>query len=141
MKEAEVYYKKHVLTPESTAHAEAKGYDNPEMKAEENNELYNKLTGRDRNKTQVTIDPERFEEDWAFVSEEEVSSSSTAELEDIWTKYNRYNVNPLSAENNGQHIIEDAGVNHTSMSIGDVIRVEDRYYIAARTGFLRLYLR
>lgn len=147
MKTAHIYYKNYVLTPETREHAVAKGYENPEARAKENSNLYYKLAGSDPNKEQVTIDKDRFKNHWTKLSEEEVSSSHISELERIWDKYNRYPANPLSAQNDGdpdshnQPTIEEAGVNHTSMSVGDVVRVEDRYYIVAGVGFLRLYLK
>lgn len=137
MKEAEIYYKKNILTPTPTEE-----HPNPERYWEDNKRLYVALNnfGKGRgNDTQVTIREEWFKEGWAKVKTEEVSSSRSKELERIWDKYQRYNTNPLSSENNGQDILDRKNVNHTTMSKGDVIKVEDRYYIAAGWGFLRLY--
>jgi len=154
------------------------------------------------NKTQVTIDEQLFQENWAKVSTESVSSSQTSELERLFSKYNDYSTNPLSIQNEGgkefpyvvtspielagktipvgtrvqtssgmdadraksadgeawrpvgyqniekaddadkppQHTLKEADVHHTSMSVGDIIKVEDRYYFVADVGFLRLYL-
>lgn len=62
-------------------------------------------------------------------------------LEKIFAKYNNYETNPYSAENNGQKIIKQKDVLHTSMMVGDVIKVEDDYYIVGSVGFKKLILK
>lgn len=149
MKTAEIYYKKNILTPTPSEET-----PNPERYWGDNKDLYEALKdmgrqrGKGQNKEQVTIDKEWFKGDngWVKVSEEEVKSSRSRELETIWKKYQRYETNPLSAQNDGrpgkdyQPTIDGKGVGHTTMTIGDVIKIEDRYYIVADHGFLRLYL-
>jgi hypothetical protein len=72
---------------------------------------------------------------------EEVDTLNLNEsLEKIFAKYNQYDKNPYSSENNGQHIIKEKDVLHTSMMVGDVIKVKD-YYIVASVGFKKLILR
>lgn len=133
MKTAEIIYKKNLVVPRVS-----ENHPHPEKYEEDNNELYHKVH-MGETPTQVTIDEDWFEDRWAKVSEEEVSSSRTKELEKLWDKYNKYPSNPLSAENGGQHILEENDIDHTSMTIGDVVKVEDRYYIAVQWGFCRLY--
>ena len=63
------------------------------------------------------------------------------QLERIFAKYNLYSSNPYSSDNDpGQTMIHARGVHHTSMSIGDVIRVGDTNYIAVAEGFKKLVL-
>lgn len=64
------------------------------------------------------------------------------EMERLFSKYNQYSENPYSADNDpGQRMIRSAGIKHTSMSIGDVIKVRGQHWIVANMGFRKLILR
>jgi len=71
-----------------------------------------------------------------MVNENKLDSS----LETIFAKYNDYSTNPYSSENNGQRIIKEKGVHHTSMSVEDVVKVGKTYYVVAGLGFKKLKL-
>lgn len=63
------------------------------------------------------------------------------DLEKIYAKYNNYSSNPYSSDNDpGQPVIKKLGVRHTSMSIGDAVKVEGKYFIVCGIGFKRLEL-
>ena len=61
-------------------------------------------------------------------------------LEDVYAKYNNYDANPYSAQNGGQQVLKEIGVNHTSMMVGDVIKVGEEYYVVSGFGFKKLIL-
>lgn len=54
-------------------------------------------------------------------------------LEGIFRRYNDSRTNPYSGEE-GQRIIREKGV-HTSMSVEDVVKVRDTYYMVVDIGF------
>ena len=57
----------------------------------------------------------------------------------IYAKYNMYHSNPYSDENDpGQKILKKLGVKHTTMMIGDIIEINNTYYIVKGTGFGKL---
>ena len=58
----------------------------------------------------------------------------------IWKIFNGVHselLNPLSTEV-GQAMLKDKGVSHTSMSIGDIVDIAGKVYIAKTLGFNRL---
>jgi len=63
--------------------------------------------------------------------------TSTSDIEEIFTKYN---INNPYANPEGQRIIKEYNT-HTSMSVGDIIKVGSRYYIIAGEGFKKVVLR
>jgi len=71
------------------------------------------------------------------IKEKVDSSKLRPEMERLFEKYNLYHSNPYSSENNGQHIIRDLGV-HTSMSVEDIIKIGNTYYMVAPEGFRKI---
>lgn len=62
-----------------------------------------------------------------------------SQLETLYLKYNNNNFNPLSSENDpGQTKLKEAGIRHTSMSVGDILRVECQDYIVSGRGFKKI---
>lgn len=56
-------------------------------------------------------------------------------LDAIWMILNDYATNPLSAENGGQGWLIENNMHHTSMSIGDIIERDGKFYICADEGW------
>lgn len=74
--------------------------------------------------------------------QEKISCACDGDFEKIFIKYNSYVNNPYSADNDpGQEILTGLGVKHTSMSVGDVIKVDGVYWIIAGVGYKRLMLK
>lgn len=83
-----------------------------------------------------------FQKEWRLVGKEAFESAPRdeaelrGEFERVFMKYNDYSRNPLSNENNiGQTIIKSKGIQHTSMSVGDIICVRDKCWMVANFGF------
>lgn len=55
--------------------------------------------------------------------------------ERMFSRFNDYDENPLSAENGGQGVVHASGAHHTSMSVGDLVVVGSKVYIARDQGF------
>ena len=54
----------------------------------------------------------------------------------VFNKYNDYERNPYSDFNDdGQKIIRELGIKHTSMSIGDIIKVRGDFFIVLSHSF------
>ncbi len=59
--------------------------------------------------------------------------------EKLFSKYNQSATNPYSSDNDpGQTMLHQAGARHTSMLVGDVIRIHKIYYMVGATGFRRV---
>ena len=86
--------------------------------------------------TEVTITTSFYKRNWRAIYTLPVSSNRKAEMEKIFSLLNSPS-NPLSSREN-QNFIREKGLRHTSMSVGDIIRIQYRYYIVANSGFLRL---
>lgn len=62
-------------------------------------------------------------------------------LDPTYHSLNRYDMNPLAAEYYappsliGQEWMKQNGVNHTSMSVGDIIVIDGTYYYCANFGW------
>lgn len=67
----------------------------------------------------------------------QVGTSNSKDPEELFVMYNRDYTNPL-ATSQGQQLIRSLGVRHTSMSVGDIVKVRNFYYIAAGEGFKRV---
>lgn len=63
----------------------------------------------------------------------------TVDKEWIFSKLNGPD-NPLATKD-GQARLRAKGIQHTSMSVGDVIKVKDKYYVTANVGFRRLMVK
>lgn len=76
-------------------------------------------------------------QNWRMLPKKEsVSANLKLSFEKLFAEYNNYKVNPYSSENDvGQTTLKKLGLDHTSMSVGDVIRVDNRYWMVADTGF------
>jgi len=89
----------------------------------------------------ITMPKGFFRSYYRILSKKELVNPKEIEesLEKIFFKYNQYSINPLATPK-GQSILKGKGIRHTSMSVGDVIRVEKQYYIVAGEGFSKLKL-
>lgn len=58
-------------------------------------------------------------------------------LEEIYRKYNLSSLNPYSNDP-GQKILRNLNVRHTSMMMGDIIEIDNTYYLVVSTGFLQV---
>jgi len=79
-----------------------------------------------------------FATDYALMWTERVPTyncTNTSIAERTFAKFNDYERNPLSAENDGQSIVSTSGTHHTSMSIGDIVVVGHLPYIVKNEGF------
>ena len=57
----------------------------------------------------------------------------------IYAKYNNYATNPYSSDNDaGQKTLKRLKVRHTSMSVGDMLKINKRFYVVANRGFKRV---
>ena len=67
------------------------------------------------------------------------SSFSVRTLDDVYAVMNgaRTQPNPLATEN-GQVVLKSKGVKHTSMSINDVIHIDDKWFQCASLGWNEL---
>ena len=70
------------------------------------------------------------------VTEEEVRDK---EFDRLFAKYNHYDTNPYSSDNDpGQKILKRLNLHHTSMSIGDMIKVGNKFFIVASIGWRQI---
>lgn len=139
MKEVKVFYRHNLLLPEpSERRKEAENISDEE--AEQMTELYEEI-GHGQ-KEIVEIKEERLEEEWVQPLPEkkfEDEDDSTL-LSAIWRMFNDYSKNPLSAQNqpgedDSQPALEDNNIKHTSISVGDIVKIEDTTYIACGHGW------
>ena len=79
---------------------------------------------------------EEFNKDYAFVGNMHFPMHEENHLEEIYMHYNRDD-NPLSTLE-GQEKIKSLNVNHTSMSVGDIIECAKGTYIVDVTGFKKI---
>jgi len=78
---------------------------------------------------------EIFENNYYKIYEDEANDTSGEILETLFIRFNS-DQNPLSAESYQDEIIKNKL--HTSMFVGDVIKIDDKYYIVANLGFSSL---
>ncbi len=100
--------------------------------------------------------PDRYDFDVSDLKELPVTvdydsdESLEKNLEKVWRIMNIYEENPLAGEpvgnpredvycdipcEQGQDWIIDSGVRHTSMSMGDAVKIGDRIFVAVEQGF------
>ena len=93
----------------------------------------------------IRLPKEKFAKWWRKMAEVNVSDNDAKNdisglLEHLWGQFNDdgYGAkNPLATPQ-GQAKVKASGTHHTSMSIGDVIKVGTNYYIAVSVGFAKL---
>jgi len=102
-------------------------------------------------KESISLSRGFFQKHWRTLPiREEVDTDKPLmeELERLFAKYNQDHLNPYSNTEEhfnrgevspGQQKIRDLHV-HTSMSVGDVIKINNSHYIVAGTGFKKLFL-
>lgn len=89
---------------------------------------------------QFSLDKNLFSKWWYLINSEDFDEKSIQYvdnykiLNNIFYRYNNYNTNPLSS-NEGQNKIKNSPVQHTSMSVGDIIQINKKYYIVSNFGF------
>jgi hypothetical protein len=88
----------------------------------------------------VSIKKGTWKRNWRMLpKKEKVSANLKLSFEKLFEKYNNYTRNPYSSENDiGQITLKKLGLDHTSMSVGDVIKVDNKYWMVADTGFSRI---
>lgn len=90
---------------------------------------------------QITITKAEFKKYWVLLPKTELISDKNIK-DKIFYKYNRYSQNPYSDENDpGQSILKGLDVRHTTMMIGDVMKVNNIHYIVTIDGFARLNIK
>jgi hypothetical protein len=77
----------------------------------------------------VKFAPGLYREVWSFNTEEDI------EPDDVFAMFNIEEENPLVKR---QDIVAAKGLRHTSMSIGDVVDINGRKYIALSLGWRQL---
>jgi len=86
----------------------------------------------------VYVSKAQFKKYWQKMPYKE-NIKSYKDLDQLWHKYNIYRTNPCSSDNDpGQVTLKKLGVRHTSMSIGDVVKIGTIYYIAVSYGWAKL---
>lgn len=60
-------------------------------------------------------------------------------LDEIYNKFNSFSDNPLGASKNPakQEYLKDKRL-HTSMSVGDVVQIDDKYWVIRGSGFAQI---
>lgn len=72
----------------------------------------------------------------------EVKDDSSASLERLWEVFNDASdegANPLGTPE-GQAKVRASGTHHTSMSVGDVVKIGRKLHVAVSVGFARMVL-
>lgn len=90
----------------------------------------------------VQITDTQFKKHWKKLPIKERVSKDIKKREEVlevlFSKYNMYATNPYSNENDpGQKTLKRLKVRHTTMMIGDVIEIDNSYYIVTTDGFLK----
>lgn len=140
MQNVNVRYRKNFLSP--VTHEEqrqARGLSKED--AEKQTELYEEIGMDLEPSDKVQIERDYLEREWVEVADiEKPEKKDEQSLNQLWKIFNNYNVNPLAAQNDEgeeheQPTIQDAGVDHTSMSIGDIVEIDGTLYIACSVGW------
>jgi len=79
---------------------------------------------------QLPVSPEY----WAIL---ELNDDKDFVLDKIFSLFNHYSTNPMSREE-AQQWIRNNNVSHTSMSIGDVVALDDEYYVCDTEGWTKI---
>ena len=90
----------------------------------------------------IQITDTQFKKHWKKLPKKEIVKKDITKreeiLEGLFNKYNMYATNPYSNENDpGQKTLKRLKIRHTSMMIGDIIEIDNTYYIVATDGFLK----
>ena len=121
----------------------------PSEMTQDGTKLYNRLHLRKNiSATTFSLSKSQFNK-WQFLINYETYDETKTKyndnykiLNDIFYRYNRYDTNPLSDNNdNGQTKIKNSPVMHTSMSVGDIISINKTYYIVVNFGFKEIILK
>lgn len=84
----------------------------------------------------IMLKPGQFRRYWRklpIVESIDPNISNESNLEALFEKYNDYNTNPCT-----QDELKERGIRHTSMVIGDIIRIKNNYYMVAGVGFRKI---
>jgi len=126
---SQIFYAKHMIDPRDSEYDE---------------KIYSELHFSDSEKP-VVMKRSYFDEKYGQLFTQEQVKKIPEDLEVIFSKYNSDSRNPIATPT-GQESIKSRGIHHTSMSIGDVVRVvrsgnkPDDYFITANVGFRKLIL-
>lgn len=82
---------------------------------------------------------ECFWKSWRFIDVKEVPKDERT-LEAIFALFNNYTHNPMADGKDGkmQKWLKDHNVVHTSMSVGDVIQLDNEFFVCAMEGWKKL---
>lgn len=113
----------------------------PSLNKSWGNNVYKKIHYNDENVDVIDMPTYMFRKYYRMLPQKETVNSSDVErsLERIYMKYNLSDKNPLATDS-GQAILKSKGLRHTSMMIGDVVKFDNKYYIVAGHGFLKMRL-
>ncbi len=101
--------------------------------------IYDKtFFSRDEEPINITVTKDDVEKFWVKmpITETLVVDDIDRALNHLFAKYNTYSNNPYSDENDeGQTMLRSSGAHHTSMSVNDLICIDNTYYIVKNHGF------
>ena len=97
------------------------------------------------NNVVVNISDTQFKNNWTKMPKKEIVSKELKNrdlaLDYLYGKYNNYVSNPYSNSNDkGQIIIKKLKVRHTSMMVGDIIEIDNTYYMVSSEGFIKVII-
>tara|TARA_R100000742_G_C4273044_1_gene92466 strand:+ start:346 stop:684 length:339 start_codon:yes stop_codon:yes gene_type:complete len=75
------------------------------------------------------------------ITSEQIGYTDECEIDYIFFAMNGFESNPLSVGHPTgglQDWMEEVGIGHTSMSVGDVVSINGTYYACARSGWTQL---
>lgn len=94
--------------------------------------LYFEQMRRDEETGVFSMPKKFFEENYEYISRYELQSKE--DMPSLFSIYNQDHLNPLSTPE-GQARIRSSGVRHTSMSVGDIVKIDGKYFIVAPIGW------
>lgn len=85
-------------------------------------------------KKYIVIKKKQFRKLWRPVDTSRTKGKTTPQkLEGLWEKYNIGQTNIKTPK--GQEMIRRKGVGHSSMSVGDMVKLGDKHYVASNVGW------
>ena len=103
--------------------------------------LWNKM--HFQNVETITIPEGVFRTYWRLMPNKEIQTKEPFfyQFERLFKKYNSHR-NPYgSYMDPGQPTLKQVGVRHTSMSVGDMFKVDGQYWMVGGVGFIRVRLK
>lgn len=140
--EIEILYRKNFLSP-VTHHEQRKAREISKEDAEKQTELYEEIGMNLETPEKVEIEKNYLEREWVELQEMKRPADIEEDqkvLQKLWKIFNDYDLNPLSAQNEpgneeDQPTIQEHNVDHTSMSVGDIVKLDGTMYIACSVGW------